>query len=131
MLIHGFYKYFHFISTIYCMLHRHTTQLVPKDPSQHPFPLLRLSLVQISLALALSVPIDPLSDLNHPLNCFSSTREGLSGETFHKGEKKWRKLYNSFRNVAVKTWRHTPSFHCFMQGDSKGSFVYMCYRHMY
>lgn len=90
---------FHFITPVDCMLHRHTTQIVPKGPSQDPFPFLRPSLVQISLALALSVPIDPLSALNHPLNCFSSTREGLSAETFYKGEKKLRKLYNSFKKM--------------------------------
>lgn len=68
--------------------------------------LCEVSLFPSSLALALSVPIDPLSAPNHSLNCsLLPGKRSPRKPSFYKGEK-LRELYNSFKNVAVN--RDTP-----------------------
>lgn len=125
VLIHGFYIYFHFITTAHCTLHRHTTQMVPRGPSQEPFPLRAFPISELSGPCFVSLYWSTFS-LNHSLNCslLPGKRSPLK-PSFYKGEK-LRELYNSFKNVAVNRRGHTPSFHRFMQSDSKCSFVCAC-----
>lgn len=80
VLIRGFYMYFHFITTAHCVLHRHTTQMVPKGPSQEPFPLPGFPISELSGPCFVSPYWSTFSPQSFS-KLLSSTSETLSAES--------------------------------------------------